>query len=170
MQLIAEKLGKSDKLDRLRYVRADGSETGCPMPRQGILPHDLVHYVVESRLTGFTGFTSLVAAGAQASFAMEQTHALPGAKAKPNEQAAEQATEQAIQIEAIVEALQTQLWSGAFSEEDFAEGVRTAYTARDCPPCVVPDGAWMYEAALALNARWAALPFHASLTLPFPSA
>ena len=31
-------------------MRRDGSTTGCAMPRQGILPHDLVHYVVESTL------------------------------------------------------------------------------------------------------------------------
>ena len=55
MHLLAEKLGKTDKLDRLRYRRADGSETACPMPRQGTLPHDLVHYIVESRLSAIKG-------------------------------------------------------------------------------------------------------------------
>ncbi len=50
MKLIAEKLGKTGKLDRLRYMRADGSATETMMPRQGILPHDLVHYVVETQL------------------------------------------------------------------------------------------------------------------------
>ncbi len=33
MKLIAEKLGKADKTDRLRFVRADGSATETAMPR-----------------------------------------------------------------------------------------------------------------------------------------
>ncbi len=160
MRLIAEKLGKNDKLDRLRYVRADGSETACPMPRQGILPHDLVHYVVESRLVDIKGFTSLVAAGAAAQFAMEQAHAPSGSQGQA----------EAIQIEAIVEALQTQLWSGRFDEADFAEGIRGACGARATAPCPVDCGAALFGEAQALHARWTALPFHASLSLDFPAA
>lgn len=160
MQLIAEKRGKNDKLDHLRYVRGDGSETACPMPRQGILPHDLVHYVVESRLVALKGFTSLVAAGAAAAFAMEQTH----------DPAGKQVQTEAIQIEAIVEALQTQLWSGQFDEADFTEGVRTACEARATPPCAVDCGDALYNDALALHARWMTQPFHTSLTLDFPAA
>jgi hypothetical protein len=56
MKLIAERLGRNDKLDRLRCIRRDGSETATSMPRQGILPHDLVHYVVESGLGWRHGF------------------------------------------------------------------------------------------------------------------
>lgn len=48
MRLIATRQGRADRYDQLRCVRRDGSTTGCAMPRQGILPHDLVHYVVES--------------------------------------------------------------------------------------------------------------------------
>jgi hypothetical protein len=44
MKLIAERLGRND------------SETTTAMPRQGILPHDLVHYVVESGLGWRHGF------------------------------------------------------------------------------------------------------------------
>ena len=50
MKLIAEKKGPRDKADLLRFVRRDGSTSQCALPRQGTLPHDLIHYVVESRL------------------------------------------------------------------------------------------------------------------------
>jgi hypothetical protein len=40
MRLIAQRQGRNDKLDLLRCIRRDGSETSTAMPRQGILPHD----------------------------------------------------------------------------------------------------------------------------------
>jgi hypothetical protein len=160
MKLIAEKLAKTDKCDRLRYLRADGSTTETMMPRQGTLPHDLIHYVVETGLALKNGFTGLVARGANATFAMETTHD-PAGKSVDTE---------AIQVEAIVEALQTQLWSGQFDIDDFLEGVRTACLARERPSFVFADaaaGARLFEQALALNAVWLAIPFHGTLTLDF---
>ena len=40
MKLVAHKRPASEKLDRLEYVRDDGSRSAIDMPRQGILPHD----------------------------------------------------------------------------------------------------------------------------------
>ena len=160
MKLIAEKLGKSDKLDRLRYVRDDGSTTETAMPRQGTLPHDLIHYVVESGLGLKNGFTGLVARGANATFAMETTH----------DPAGKDVETEAIQVEAIVEALQTQLWSGQFNTDDFAEGVRTACLFRERPTFAFTDpaaGQRLFDQVLALNAEWMAVPFHGALTLEF---
>lgn len=160
MELIAEKLGKTDKLVRLRYVREDGSFTACSMPRQGILPHDLIHYVVESELQFKDGFTGLIAQGAEAVLATQLLHGL----------AEKMAGTEAMQVEAIVEALQTQLWAGQFSPEDFAEGVRTACLARDRPTfdfggTHIPS--CLFEKAGELNTQWAAVPYYGSLTLHF---
>ncbi len=163
MKLIAEKLGKTDKLDRLRYLRHNGSSTETAMPRQGILPHDLIHHVVESGLGLKNGFTGLVARGAAATFAMETTHDPVGKEVEA----------EAIQVEAIVEALQTQLWSGQYSDEDFIEGVRTACLMRETPTFVFASpqaGQELFDAALALDAQWKAVPFHGSLTLDFPES
>jgi hypothetical protein len=161
MKIIAEKGGKADKLDRLRYLRKDGSSTETAMPRQGILPHDLVHYVVETRLGLKHGFTGLVAQGADATFAMESMH----------DPASEDVAAEAIQVEGIVEALQTQLWSGQFSDDDFIEGVRTACLMREQPAFAFagPDvGQILFDAALALDAQWQLVPFHGALTVDFP--
>jgi hypothetical protein len=161
MKLIAEKLGKSDKQDRLRYLRADGSSTETMMPRQGTLPHDLIHFVVETGLGLRHGFTGLVARGASATFAMETTHDPVGKDVET----------EAIQVESIVEALQTQLWSGQFSDADFLEGVRTACAVRERPafPFAAGDaGQRLFDAVLALNAEWLAVPFFGSLTMHFP--
>ena len=161
MKLIAQKLGKADKLDRLTYQRADGSTTEAMMPRQGTLPHDLIHFVVETGLGSRNGFTGLVARGASATFAMETTH-------DPVGQGVET---EAIQVESVVEALQAQLWSGQFVNADFLEGVRTACLMRERPTFVFRDadaGQHLFDAVLALNTDWQAVPFHGSLTLQFP--
>ena len=71
MKLTATKSGKSDKLDNLLCTRADGTHTAVKMPRQGILPHDLIHYVVQSTLGYRHGFLGEVANGADIAFAMQ---------------------------------------------------------------------------------------------------
>lgn len=160
MELIAEKLGKADKLDRLRYVREDGSITACSMPRQGTLPHDMIHYVVESQLHLKNGFTGLIAQGAEAAFATQLVHGV----------AQKMADTEAIQVEAIVEALQTQLWAGEFSLTDFLEGVRTACLARDEPTFdfgQIDVRSCLFEHVVALNKVWAAVPLHGKLKLKF---
>lgn len=70
-ELIAEKRSSNDKYDVLRFVRNNGSATDSLMPRQGILPDDLIHYVVESALPLRHGFLSQVALGADAQLAVQ---------------------------------------------------------------------------------------------------
>ncbi|MGZ5202693.1 MAG: hypothetical protein ACXWC4_23265 [Telluria sp.] len=158
MKLIATKQGKADKYDHLRCVRRDGSETSCPMPRQGILPHDLVHYVVETGLGWRHGFLGQVAGGRDISFLTEYLHD-PGNR---------EAADQAIQAEALVESLQAQLWSGGFDREMFMEGLRGACAVRGR---AVPDLSGidveeaLYRRVLELTARWQQVPFHGSLEL-----
>lgn len=160
MKLIAERQGRTDKLDRLRCIRRDGSETATAMPRQGILPHDLLHYVVESALGWRHGFLGMVAAGADIGWTMTQTH----------DPANRDIAAQAIHAEAVVESLQAQLWSGAFDAALFGEGVRSACEARGCsvPALDGGTGEALFEQALALQARWQQLPFHGTLALEMP--
>jgi len=162
MQLIAEKKSQSDKYDRLRFVRADGSSTECQMPRQGILPHDLVHYVVESALPLRHGFLSQLARGAEAQFVMAAVH---------NHSNNEVETE-AVQAEAIVEGLQAQLWSGGFDQDSFVEGAASACTARDKPPfdfnkVTLDLKEALYERGQELNQQWLATPCGSRLCLTF---
>ncbi len=161
MKLIAEKQGRADKLDGLRCVRGDGTQTSTSMPRQGILPHDLIHYVVESTLGYRFGFLGMVANGADIAFAMQQSH----------EAQAQGLADEAVHAEAIVESLQAQLWSGGFDAESFHEGVRAACAARSASMPVL-DGIdieqQLLDGVIALNGRWQQLPYHASLELDMP--
>ena len=162
MKLIATRAGRADKYDQLRCVRRDGSATGCAMPRQGILPHDLVHYVVESTLGWRHAFYGMIAAGTDIGPAMEQSHD-PGNAAL---------VDQAIHVEAIVESLQAQLWSGAFDTAMFDEGVRTACTGRgrSVPALPADIGRQLFDAVLLLDERWRQVPWHGALELELPDA
>jgi hypothetical protein len=160
MKLIAEKLGKTDKYDRLRFIRSDGSQSEISMPRQGTLPHDLVHYVVESALPLKHGFLSLVAAGGDARFVMQTAHDSTNVAVET----------QAVQAEAIVEALQAQLWSGAFNREAFLDGVASASAVRGKPAfdfTSMDPQLGLYDSALALLERWGRVPFYQSMELTF---
>lgn len=162
MKLIAEKRKPGDKYDVLRFIRNNGTCTDTLMPRQGILPHDLVHYVVESALPLRHGFLSLLARGADAQFVMEAVHD----KANPNVET------EAVQAEAIVEGLQAQLWSGAFDEAAFLAGAAAACTARNKPPFDFSQLALdlkttLYDRAVALHQQWSSAPYYSTLSLEF---
>jgi hypothetical protein len=158
MKIIARKLAKSDKYDQLYCLRRDGSETSTRMPRQGVLPHDLIHYVVESALRYDQGFLGIVAKGSDISFAMEQAHDATDTNL----------ANQAIYAEALVESLQAQLWSGAFDEEQFQEGLGSACASRSKP---APDLSHvnvrrdLYERVIELGERWHQVPYHGTLEL-----
>jgi hypothetical protein len=159
MKLIAVKRSKNDRYDTLRCVRRDGSQTSAQMPRQGVLPHDLIHYVVEGALRLDHGFLGLVARGADISFAMEAAH----------EMSTPSTSDQAPQVEALVESLQAQIWAGSFDEAQFDEGVEGACSMRGRPVpdlSALPNGpVQFYDEVIRLGQQWAQVPFHGEMTL-----
>jgi hypothetical protein len=160
MKLIARKMEAAVKLDRLRVVRDDGSETGCEMPRQGVLPHDLVHAVVESRLNLHEGFLGLVAKGADIAFAEKNFR----------DYIDPERHFEVAQSESVVEGLQTQLWQGAFDFTAFIAGVEGACAMRGVatPAITETDGQAMFDAAVRLNGQWQQVPAKAEFELQFP--
>jgi hypothetical protein len=95
----------SSKHDLLACTRPDGSETRGDMPRQGILPHDAIHFVVEQTLGWSDAFFGHIARGAEVAHVTTRLH---GEKVDWS-----QAT-QALQSESLVECLQAEAmgWSG----------------------------------------------------------
>jgi hypothetical protein len=161
VKLIAHKLEHGSKYDRLRALRSDSSFSDVMMPRQGILPHDLLHALVESRLAMSDGFLGLVFKGADIAFT-EQSFRDYIDPIKHFEVA---------QAESVVESLQAQLWSGVFDAELFLAGVQGACAMRGVPEPnfkgvdVQTD---LFDAAQQLNAEWQLVPAHAEFTLSFP--
>lgn len=161
MRLIAEQLGKSDKLDRLRFIRKDGSGTQCAMPHYGTPPHDLVHYVAESVFALENVILNLVAAGSDAGFVMQAVH----------DPANRTIDTEAFQTEAIVEALQTQPWGGTFNLESFLQAARLATIARNKPvfELAAIDPEELYRRAIFLLKQWGEVSFHKNLERSFVS-
>jgi len=159
MKLVVEKKGPRDKYDYLRFLRSDGSSAGCQLPRQGTLPHDLIHYVVESSLPLKVGFLGLVASGSDAGYVLEILHD----RSNPAIET------EAVQVESIVEALQTQLWAGAFDDSSFLEAAELAASSRGRSAFVFGDPApcELYERALLLLTKWNSIPYHGKLELDF---
>ena len=162
MKLIALKLEQGGKYDRLKVVRDDGSETFCDMPRQGVLPHDLVHAVVESRLQLQDGFLGLVSKGADIAFAEKNFRDYID-PVRHFEVA---------QAESVVEGLQTQLWAGEFDLDAFLAGVSGACAMRQVavPVMSESDGYLMFMQSVKLNTQWQQIPAKAEFVLEFPLA
>ncbi|GAB2502484.1 hypothetical protein [Lysobacter humi (ex Lee et al. 2017)] len=157
MRLVARRAAANARSDALDVHREDGSVASIPLPRQGILPHDLVHAVVESMLP-LRGYLGAIDAGAELAFTMQ---------APSPEHAASLA-----RVEAVVEALQSQLWAGALDAAAFDAGLRGACAQRavDPPQLDAAMLARLYDAAQALDARWQAVPPYGALELDFVPA
>lgn len=137
--------GKHDRMDVVRHgVVVESIE--CP--KQGIIPHDMVHYAVEGTLRK-RGFIGRVLAGETASFRME---------AEPESDG----------VERFVEVVQADGWSGwGSAPADMLELYRVTCKARQCAPLDVDAGdiAAVRQQILELTARWQALDVGQSLAL-----
>jgi hypothetical protein len=112
MKLIFSKgSGKYDRLDVLRE-NAESERVECP--KQGIIPHDMVHYAVEKTLRT-RGFLCRVKDGEGAGFRMKSEA-------------------QSDSVERLVEVFQGDAWSGGKSSPaDIIDIYRVTCYARQCP-------------------------------------
>ena len=138
------------KYDRMEVVRDNGGRANVDCPKQGIIPHDMVHYAVESVLAK-RGFIARVAAGEVAAFNMNVEDETDG-------------------VERLVEVLQADGWSGWQSTaEDILSLYKSTCGARSCHPLDVGanDIEVVRERILALTAQWEAIPTGGALSLVF---
>jgi hypothetical protein len=150
MQLTFTKL--SEKYDALAIRRADGSRENIMCPKQGIIPHDMVHYAVEKIMTA-RGFLGRVASGEALSFRM-----------------AIQADAEC--VERIVEVMQADAWTllhggpGTPAQELIAS-YEIACAAREhaVAPLTVEDIAAIRQEFEQLSCAWTAVPLNGTLTL-----
>ncbi len=136
------------KFDRMDIERADGSRESIDCPKQRIVPHDMVHYAVESTLRE-RGFMTRVKEGEAANFRMS---AEPVADA----------------VERLVEVIQGDAWSGgATPAQDMLDLYRVTCDARACPclPISAQDVDVIRALMRSLDAEWHALPVGGAMTL-----
>lgn len=146
MQLVFTK--GPGKYDRMDVVRADGSVERIDCPKQRIIPHDMVHYVVETTLAKH-GFVTRVRDGERADMRMRGEGESDG-------------------VERLVEVIQGDAWSGGGSEAtEMLDLYRVTCEARGCPMLgVTVDDLDAVRARMAeLTVQWEALPVGRSLNL-----
>lgn len=137
------------KHDRLDLVRADGSVERIDCPKQGIIPHDMVHYAVESVL-GARGFMRAAVAGEASGYApMAETEAEA--------------------IERLVETMQADAWGAPGSAEDLADLYRVTCDARkhDAIPVMPADIEAIRDEITRLQLLWDEVPVGGTMELRF---
>jgi hypothetical protein len=135
------------KYDAMRITRANSVET-IACPKQGIIPHDMVHFAVESTLQK-RGFLSRVREGEPARFQMG---------AEPESDG----------VERLVEVLQADAWSGGnASPVEVLDLYQVTCVARECPalPIAANDIAAIRRHIRALDLRWQSLAAGQSIDL-----
>ena len=146
MQLVFTK--GSGKYDRMEVVRGDGSAERADCPKQRIIPHDMVHYVVENVLAR-RGFMTRVRDGERADMRMLGEAESDG-------------------VERLVEVVQGDAWSGGTSDAtEMLTLYRVTCDARDCPMLDVTaaDLNAIRTRMAELTLQWEALPVGESLAL-----
>jgi hypothetical protein len=137
------------KFDRLDIVTDAGAQPPIDCPKQGIIPHDMVHFAVESEVTTL-GFLGGIAAGGDSGFTAGADN--------PHHRA----------VERLVETVQAEAWSGGpVADAEFIALYHVTCEARDDRPLAL-DGVTIaaIRARIAdLTARWSAVPVGGSLVL-----
>jgi hypothetical protein len=138
---------RNGKYDDLSIERDSGPGETLACPKQGIIPHDMVHYAVESTLSQ-GGFLRLVEDGRPAAFTTSGGDA-------------EEATER------LVEVFQAELWGGRVPVVELLATYRHACAAHEHPaaPVSEADIQAIRDRLDELLAQWSALPVNSSLTL-----
>ncbi|WP_201312493.1 hypothetical protein [Dyella sp. EPa41] len=148
MQLIFTK--GAGKHDRMEVVREGAPNRQIDCPKQGIIPHDMVHYAVESVLHR-RGFVTRVATGETPDFRMDAQAESDG-------------------VERLVEVFQADGWAGwSSAPADMLDLYRVTCQARQCEPLAVDvaDVQAVRERILALTTRWQATGVGQSMALAF---
>jgi hypothetical protein len=137
------------KFDRLDIVTDAGPRPPIECPKQGIIPHDMVHFAVESEVATL-GFLGGIAAGGDSGF-------VAGAD-NPHHRA----------VERLVETVQAEAWSGGpVPDDEFLALYRVTCEARGDMPLAL-DGASIAairKRIADLTVRWAAVPVGGTLVL-----
>ena len=147
MRFVFEKL-RQGKYDRLRIERG-GTVEEIACPKIGGIPHDMVHFAVES-VMGREGFMRRVANGEALSFNMAPVV-------------------EADQMERLVEVMQADAISGFPPAAEMIDMYRVTCDAREVEPYPVSEAdiAALREEMDRLGKLWAAVPLGGTLALEF---
>ena len=162
-------LTKGSTADRMDIRRSDGSHVTTSFPHKGPVPHDVVHFFVESAMGIVKGFWGMVAEGHHP----EEIGAI--AKAAGHASATRCSTPDpsfvpAIQAERIVECFEADLWGGRCDPQTFIAMVDAGCKQSLVPtPVIEPDKLDLICGQIAaFREKWVALPIDSRCTLDWP--
>ena len=150
----------SDATDMLTCVSPNGSTTSMRMPRQGVLPHEAFHFIVEKTLGWRDAFFGQV----------ELAGNLAEVEAKLHDSEIDRAKNtQAVQSESLVECLQAEQWGGQVDPAGFALNLLSACRRRGVPPPDInaEEIAHVRTALREFGAAWRPLPPFSALERTF---
>lgn len=160
------RITKGSEKDHIEVIRHDGSIETTTFPKKGLLPHDVVHLVVESKLQFETGFWGRVADGANpedvGAVAIAGGHRSSSRAQTPREDIVE-----LIQAERIVECFEAEMWSEASDLDNFI-GVLGAACSQShvrSPELSAQNLSDIRKELSTLLVRWQKLEKGGSLTL-----
>ena len=140
------------KFDRLVIEAPDGPRPAIDCPKQGIIPHDMMHWAVEAEVAA-AGFLRLIAEGGDS-----------GQRAALGIPAAES-------VERLVEMFQGEGWSGApVPDAEFTALYATTCGARGDTPLPITGAliAAIRARIARVSAQWAGVAVGGQLALELP--
>ena len=140
---------RDGKYELLEIVRTDDGVERIDCPKQGIVPHDMVHYAVETVL-GARGFMRAIGAGETVAYA-------------PMKEAEAEA------VERLVETMQADAWGAPGSPADLIDLYRLTCEARghDAIPVHPADVETIRDEITRLQLLWDDVPIGGTLELSF---
>jgi hypothetical protein len=149
----------TNELHRFEVVRDNGTHEARDLETRSALPHDLVHYAVETEAGLGASFYGRLASGETYDSLVTQ----------PSEQA------EAMQTEAVVARIQGMAKDDAWSSVDperIAQSITAGFRSLGHQPPAWLTGdlvARVRERLRRVQGQWRATPFHHTLVLEFPA-
>ena len=161
---------KDDRSDRIEAVRADGSSVCTLLPHKGAVPHDAVHFFVESGLGITAGFWGLGAGWRHPDEIQEIAKAGGHASAK-RAGIPDPSIVPMLQAERAVECFEADLWSGGEGDPARLRDMIDAGCAHSqAPPLEVTDGAiaGIRSSLSEFRDHWTSLPRGEAVSFEWP--
>jgi hypothetical protein len=157
---------KGDVADSIEALRADGSAVRTTFPHKGPIPHDAVHFFVESGLGIGDAFWGLVESGRHPEEVQDLAKAAGHASASRTSKPASYFVP-VIQAERIVECLEADLWGGGGDPDMLRAMVRSGCEQSLVPVFPLTDAAIqsVRQNITEFREQWEALPAGATYVL-----
>ena len=163
---------KGEREDGIEAMRPDGSSVRTSFPHKGPIPHDAVHFYVESTLAIGDAFWGMVAGGRHPEEVAEIAKAGGHSSAKRATEA-DGSIVRLVQAERVVECFEADLWSGGTTSADTIREAVAAGCAQSLVPTLeVSDAAiTVIRSSLAeLFKHWRSAPTGETLVLDWTVA